>query len=45
MLNNMIDNVIRKFGFEDAHTIRFCKLAETFKAEELQATYMMLMIM
>ena len=26
--NEMMDNIIRKFGFEDVHTIIFCGLVE-----------------
>lgn len=44
-IDNMIDKVIHKFGFEDNYTIRFCKLAERMSADSLQATYLMLMAM
>ena len=29
ILENMMDKVIRKYGFEAAETIQFCRLAET----------------
>lgn len=27
-VEKMVDRIIRKFGFEDEHTINFCRLAE-----------------
>lgn len=32
--NEMIDNIIRKFGFEDTHTIIFCGLVENNADEQ-----------
>ena len=32
--NEMIDNIIRKFGFEDVHTIVFCLLVENNADEQ-----------
>ena len=29
ILKNMMDKVIRKYGFEAAETIQFCRLVET----------------
>ena len=32
--NEMIDNIIRKFGFEDIHTIIFCLFVENNADEQ-----------
>lgn len=31
----MVDNIIRKFGFEDTHTIIFCGLVECGASEQV----------
>ena len=40
----MINNVIRRFGFEAPETIRFCTYCEKFRSDEVIAvTYMWFM--
>ena len=37
--NEMIDNIIRKFGFEDIHTIIFCLFVENADEQTIYETY------
>lgn len=39
----MIDNVIRRYGFENKKTIKFCRVAETEPIEEVERVYHLLM--
>lgn len=38
-VENMITAIIRKYGFENEKTIRFCKYAETYKIELLEKIF------
>lgn len=36
MYNNLMDNIIKKFGFEDVRTICFCQLCENVEKNILK---------
>jgi hypothetical protein len=40
--DQMIDEIIRQYGFENEWTIWFCKLAEFFTEDELLPAYIVL---
>ena len=38
-IKGMMDNIIRKFGFEDMHTIIFCGMCERADVNSIYETY------
>lgn len=45
MLEKMMDDVIRKYGFESAITINFCKVCENIEATMLYIVWLYNLLM
>lgn len=45
MLEKMMDDVVRKYGFESAATINFCKVCENIEATMLYIVWLYSLLM